>query len=200
MSFKVKDFFFKKAKKENYYARSIYKLEEIDKKFHILGKGYSVLDLGYFPGSWVQYSLKKVGPAGKVVGIDIQEINTKFSAEDNILLFCKDVFELSGLEEIGQSDPFDIMVSDMAPKTTGIKTVDQLKSLDLVEKVFSMLPLFLKQGGNLVVKIFESQDAQNFIKENKKFFTSSHFFRPKATRSVSQETFFIGKGYKADHE
>ena len=95
MGFKVKDHYFKKAKDENYLARSIYKLEEIDNKFKVLSKNDRVLDLGYFPGSWTQYCAKKVGPQGRVVGADIQEVNTKLAILKNVKVFEKDVFALS---------------------------------------------------------------------------------------------------------
>jgi 23S rRNA (uridine2552-2'-O)-methyltransferase len=85
----------------------------------------------------------------------------------------------------------------MAPDTTGIKSVDQIRSLDLVEKVFKILPLFLKKGGNFVIKVFEGHEAQVFLKSNKNLFNELKYFRPKSTRSVSKEFFVIGKGFEA---
>lgn len=195
MSFKVKDHYYKKAKAEKFVARSVYKLEELDRKFKILRRSNKVLDLGYFPGSWTQYSSKKIGPQGKVVGIDIQPINSQIQSLKNVTLFQKDIFSITSLEELGEEDFFDVVVSDMAPNTTGIRINDQMKSLELVEKVFNFLPLALKKGGNFAIKVFESQDAQVFLKSQKNLFNSTHFFRPKSTRAVSKEYFFIGKAY-----
>jgi 23S rRNA (uridine2552-2'-O)-methyltransferase len=196
MGFKVRDHYFEKAKKENYLARSIYKLEEIDKKYKVLNVGDHVLDLGYFPGSWIQYTAKKVGGKGKVVGIDIQAVNTKLEALDNVTVFEKDINDVKTIEELGVDKQFDVVVSDMAPSTTGIKSVDQIRSLNLVEMVFYHLPMTLKNNGNVVIKVFDGHEAQMFLKEQKKNFKSFQYLKPKSTRSVSKEFFVIGLGYK----
>ena len=193
MGFKVKDHYFKKAKKEQYLARSVYKLEEIDKKFKVLKKGDLVLDLGYYPGSWIQYSSKVVD---QVIGVDIKEVNKKILNLSNVTLFKKDAFEIKEVGELGADRLFDVIVSDMAPDTTGIKSVDQDRSLALVEKVFEIMPAFLKEGGNFVIKVFDSNDAQVFLKKNKNLFKSFNYFKPKSTRSVSKEFFVIGIGYQ----
>lgn len=197
MTFKVKDHYFHKAKKENFLARSVYKLEEIDQRFKILKRKDKVMDMGYHPGSWIQYTSEKVGPEGYVVGTDIREINTQLLKLSNVKLFQKDILSISELTELGVSDQFDVVLSDMAPNTTGIRSVDQDRSLILVEMVFSLLPKFLKPGGNLVVKVFESHNAQVFLKENKKLFSEFHYLRPKSVRSVSKEFFVIGKDFRA---
>ena len=170
MGFKVKDHYFNKAKKDNFLARSIYKLEEIDQKYKILNKDQCVLDLGYHPGSWTQYASKKVGENGKVVGIDIKEVNRKLEALKNVTVYQKDINDVQSLEELGVSDKFDAVISDMAPNTTGIKSVDQARSLQLVEMVFYHLPNFLKPNGNFVIKVFDSHEAQQFLKEQKNKF------------------------------
>ena len=195
-NFKVKDHFFHKAKKDNFLARSVYKLEEIDERFKILGKGDQIIDLGYHPGSWIQYTSEKIGKEGLVIGSDIKEINNKLLNLSNVRLFQKDVFTIKDLAELGVSDQFDVVLSDMAPNTTGIQSVDQIRSLNLVEMVFSLLPLFLKPGGNLVIKVFESNDAQVFLKTQRKHFVDFHNLRPKSVRSVSKEYFVIGKSFR----
>ncbi len=194
--FKVKDHYYHKAKDENYLARSIYKLEEIDKRYRVLRPGDLVVDLGYFPGSWAQYTAPKVGPEGKVVGIDIQPVNKKLQLP-NLTLFEKDIFTLTGPGDLGVDRPFDVVLSDMAPKTTGIKTVDQARSLELIESVFGLLPKLLRPGGNFVIKVFESNDAQVFLRTQKARFKDFHYLRPKSTRSVSKEFFVIAQGFKA---
>ena len=177
MSFKVKDHYYKKAKSEKYLARSIYKLEELDKKFKLINPGDNVLDLGYYPGSWIQYAAKKVGKSGYVIGIDIQEVNQKIQSLENVKVFQKDIFSVNNLQDLEVDQEFDSVVSDMAPKTSG-----------------------LKAGGNFTIKVFESQDAQVFLKKQRKLFKEVHFFRPKSTRSVSKEYFFVGKGYLGDKQ
>ena len=196
MTFKVKDHFYKKAKSENYLARSIYKLEEIDNRYKILNKGDLVLDLGYYPGSWVQYTSPKVGPTGLVVGIDIKPVDKRLSNLENVRVFEKDINDVLNLNELGVQSQFDVVLSDMAPNTTGMRSVDQDRSLNLVEMIFYHLPQFLKPEGNLVVKVFESQKAQDYLKSQKSRFIEYNFLRPKSTRSVSKEYFLIAKGFK----
>lgn len=197
MGFKVKDHYFKKAKKDNFLARSVYKLEEIDAKYKVLAKGDVVVDFGYHPGSWIQYTSRKVGEKGSVIGIDIKPVNKKLSPLKNVTLFEKSIFDVDVLEDLNVEGLFDTVLSDMAPNTTGIKSVDQDRSLNLIEEVFHLLPKFLKPGGNLVIKIFDSHQAQVFLKEQKGHFEEFHFLKPKSTRSVSKEFFGIGKSYKA---
>ncbi len=196
MTFKVKDHFFHKAKKENFLARSVYKLEEIDERFKIIKKNDLVIDLGYHPGSWIQYTSEKIGVNGMVIGADVRDINTKLLNVKNVRLFQKDVLTIESMIDLGVNDQFDVVLSDMAPNTTGVQSVDQARSLNLVEMVFFLLPKFLKPGGNVVVKVFESNDAQLFLKEQKKHFSEFHYLRPKSTRSVSKEYFVIGKNFR----
>ncbi len=196
MNFKVKDHFFHKAKKENFLARSVYKLEEIDERFKILKKNDQVIDLGYHPGSWIQYTSEKIGVNGLVIGADVRDINNKLLNIKNVRLFQKDVLTIESMEELGVSSQFDVVLSDMAPNTTGVQSVDQARSLNLVEMVFFLLPKFLKPDGHVVIKVFESNDAQLFLKEQKKHFSEFHYLRPKSTRSVSKEYFVIGKNFR----
>lgn len=195
--FKVKDHYFNKAKKDNFLARSIYKLEEIDAKFKIIETGNRVVDFGYHPGSWCQYTTRKVGEDGFVVGIDIRPLNKSLLNVKNLKLFEKDIFEVNNVADLGESDKFDVVLSDMAPNTTGMRSVDQDRSMNLIEKVFEILNVFLKKDGNLVIKIFDSNRAQEFIKEirTKKVFKEIKSLKPKSTRQISKEFFLIGKGY-----
>jgi 23S rRNA (uridine2552-2'-O)-methyltransferase len=196
-NFKVKDHYFHKAKSENYLARSIYKLEEIDQRYKVLRPGMKVVDLGYYPGSWIQYTSKVIGDEGRVIGIDIQEVNKKLSGIKNVRIYQQDIFNISDLSHLGVEEPFDCVLSDMAPSTTGVQSLDQIRSLNLVESVFGLLPKFLKPGGNFVIKVFDSQNAQNYLKEQKNLFNEFHYLKPKSTRSVSKEFFVIGKNFKA---
>lgn len=196
-NFKVKDHYFNKAKNENYLARSIYKLEEIDEKYKILQPGMLVVDFGYHPGSWIQYTSKVIGDSGKVVGIDVREVNKQLSGVKNVRVYQKDIFDILDLKHLDVESQFDVVLSDMAPNTTGIKSLDQDRSLGLVESVFGLLPKFLRPGGHFVIKVFDSQHAQNFLKEQKNLFKEFHYLKPKSTRSISKEFFVIGKNFKA---
>jgi len=194
--FKVKDHYFNKAKKENYLARSIYKLEELDQKYNIVNVGDHAVDFGYHPGSWTQYLSRKIGDKGSVTGIDIKPVNKKLLSEKNTTLFEKSIFDIESMKDLGRDELFDLVVSDMAPNTTGIKSVDQDRSLGLVEMVYHLLPTFLKPGGSFVIKVFDSNQAQSFLKENKNIFEEYYQLKPKSTRSVSKEFFAIGKGFR----
>lgn len=196
-NFKVKDHYFNKAKQENYLARSIYKLEEIDERFKILKPGMLVVDFGYHPGSWIQYTSKIIGDEGRVVGIDIRDLNKKLTGIKNVRVYQKDIFDIQDLKQLDVDSQFDVVLSDMAPNTTGVKSVDQARSLNLVESVFGLLPKFLKPGGNFVIKVFDSQDAQEYLKNQKNLFKEFHYLKPKSTRSISKEFFVIGKNFKA---
>ena len=196
MKFKVKDHFFNKAKKQNFLARSIFKLEEIDHKYQVIKRGDKVLDLGYYPGSWMQYIANKVDREGCAIGVDIQPVNRKLTAIPQVKLFEKDIFNSMTLSDLDSTEPFDVILSDMAPSTTGIKLIDQSKSIDLVKRVVDLLPKFLKERGNLVVKVFDSDDAQNYLKSIKNQFQEFEFLKPKATRKISKEFFVIGKNYQ----
>ncbi len=196
-NFKVKDHYFNKAKSENFLARSVYKLEEIDEKYKILRPGMQVVDFGYHPGSWIQYTSRVIGDDGLVVGIDIRELNKKLAGIKNVRVYEKDIFDIHDLTQLGVTGQFDVVLSDMAPNTTGIKSLDQDRSLNLVESVFGLLPKFLKPGGNFVIKVFDSQHAQNFLKDQKNLFKEFQYLKPKSTRSISKEFFVIGKNFKA---
>jgi len=178
-------------------ARSVYKLEEIDEKYKILKPGMLVVDFGYHPGSWIQYTSRVIGDEGRVVGIDVREVNKKLSGVKNVRVYQKDIFDIHDLKQLDVDGQFDVVLSDMAPNTTGIKSLDQDRSLNLVESVFGLLPKFLKPGGNFVIKVFDSQHAQNFLKDQKNLFKEFHYLKPKSTRSISKEFFVIGKNFKA---
>ena len=197
---KKPDYYTELAKKQNYPARSVYKLKEIDEKYCVFNKGNRVLDLGSAPGSWLLYVSKKVGSKGIVIGVDIDEI--KIPKKNNIIFIKKSVFNFkendfsaSGVGA-GSGWKFDAVISDMAPKTSGIDFLDAGKSLELSEKAFKIAELFLKPGGNFVCKIFDSKESSDLFTEIKKSFEFSKRFKPKAVTKQSKEFYIIGKGFK----
>ncbi len=197
MAYNAKDFFFHKAKKENYVARSVFKLQEIDQKFKLFRPAMKVLDLGAAPGSWSQYASEKVGPKGRVLGIDIQPIkltmpNSIFVTADMRGLDVGKIMAANGI-----APPFDVVLSDMAPKTTGIRITDQTRSFELCELALQTAERFLKPGGSFVAKLFHSEEFEIFRKMLQTRFKKVDFLRPKSTRTESKEIFCIGYGYKA---
>ena len=196
MSFKVKDHYFKKAKKENYLARSIYKLEEIDNKYKVIPAGSRVLDLGYHPGSWIQYTAKKVGPDGQVVGIDIKHVNKKLLGLRNVKVFEKDIFDVTSVEDLGESDQFDVVVSDMAPNMSGNTSVDQAGSMYLVELALDMCHQVLKKNGAFCVKVFQGEGFDQYLQEVRNSFKAVKIRKPDASRARSREVYIVATGYK----
>ncbi len=193
---KYRDYYFLKAKQENYPARSVYKLKEMDSRFHLLKAGMHVLDLGAAPGSWSLGAAEKVGKTGLVLAADIQETLTVFP--DNVLFMQEDVFERSAEFEavLAKFAPFDLVMSDMAPFTTGNKFTDQSRSHDLCVQALEIATLYLKPGGNFIVKIFMGPDVQEYLVTLRKLFVRVQGFKPQSSRSESKETFYLGFGFR----
>lgn len=177
------------AKEKGYPARSVFKLKEIQEKFKIIRPGYRVLDLGASPGSWSQYLCEIIGKEGRVIGVDIEPV--KF--QSRLFTFLqRDVFELTpeDFKTLGVEE-FDVIVSDMAPKTTGIEVTDHRRSMELAERALELAKALLKSGGSMVVKVFDGPELPRLRKEFEKFFRDVKIFRPQATRKGSKELFII---------
>ena len=191
-----RDYYFKKAKQDNYPARSVYKLQEMDKAHKLLRPGQKVLDLGACPGSWTLYAAEQVGAAGRVLGIDLNMPDTVFP--EHVVFLQEDIFSRSPefLEHLQSLAPFDVVMSDMAPKTTGVKFTDQARSLELCERARDVAARRLKTGGGFVAKIFEGPDAKGFQDSLKELFEKVRVFKPKSSRAESKEIFIVGQGFR----
>lgn len=194
-SYEKPDFWSRKAFSEGYPARSVYKLQEIDEKFGFLKKSYKVLDLGAAPGSWTTFILRKMEGSGKVVSCDLNELSKSVKG-DNLVFIQGDLQEKSIVDKIKAEGPFDLVVCDAAPLTTGNRVVDTARSLGLVKMAVWYAEIMLKQGGNFCVKIFQNGDQQSILKKMREIFTQAKGFKPKACRAESFETFLIGLGKK----
>lgn len=190
---RVGDHWTRKAKADNFPARSVYKLEEADLKYGLLKPGARVLDLGCSPGSWTIYASRRVGPQGSVIGVDLNRVEGVFAS--NIVIRQADVLEMSG-EELSAEGFFDVVLSDMAPKTTGTKSVDQARSADLARAALAMARDCLRPGGALLFKIFQGPDAEEVFKEAALHFGVFRLVKPKSSRSFSPEIFGLGLGYR----
>jgi len=197
---KVQDYYFKKAKKDNYPARSVYKLEEAQNKFRFIKSGDRVLDFGCFPGSWSIYAAKIVGPQGLVVGVDLQETRKVSFAKSAEILWVRD--DIISDDIVGKileiSKTFGVILSDMAPQTSGNKWVDQQQSLTLARRVLELVASLLRKEGNLYVKVFEGEDFKEFVDSVRKKFKTVKIVKPKSSRSESREVFVLGMGYIKD--
>ena len=194
---KVQDFYFKRAKKENYPARSVYKLEEAQKKYRFLKKGDGVLDLGCQPGSWSMYAARIVGPEGLVVGVDLQEgKKVSLAKAAPIIWFCDDIMAddiVPKIQEIRKS--YRVVLSDLAPRTSGNRWVDQQQSLNLARRVMELAAHLLEGGGNLYVKVFEGEDFKEFVDSVRKNFKTVKIIKPRSSRRESREVFVLGMGF-----
>ncbi len=192
MAYNPKDHYFKKAKKENFAARSVFKLEEIDQRYRILKEGQTVLDLGASPGSWSQYASKKVGAQGRVLGVDLSPVTVSMPNATFIQADLRDLNLEQVFVEHGFEPPFDLVLSDMAPKTTGIRMTDQARSLELCELALDVARRFLKPHGHFVCKLFHSDDFTKLRDEIKKSFEKFEAVKPDSTRKISKEIFLVG--------
>jgi 23S rRNA (uridine2552-2'-O)-methyltransferase len=190
--YKPKDFFFRKAKQQGLRARSAFKIEEIAKRFSLLKKGQSVLDLGAAPGGFLQVIASSVGAKGFVVGIDLVPIRP--FAQANVKTAALDVLaddfdaQLTALYPHG----FDVVVSDLAPKTSGIHSTDEARSIRLCEKALTLSAQRGKPGGAFMAKLFMGADFESFRNQVRAQFQEVKIVRPEATRGGSMEVYVVG--------
>jgi 23S rRNA (uridine2552-2'-O)-methyltransferase len=174
-----------KAKKQGLRARSAFKLQEIQRKYGILKRGQTILDLGAWPGGWSLIAAKY----GKVYGIDLK-LPEKV---DNCTFIKGDVFENEWLEDIPE---LDVVMSDMAPKTSGNRDQDQFLSFELSERALEITKLKLRKGGSFVCKIFQGPDFKEFYDEVKKSFKSVGGYKPPTSKDKSKEMYIVAIGFQ----
>ena len=190
--FNPNDRFARMAREEGYRARSVYKLEAIQDRYSILKPGMKVLDLGAAPGSFLQYISGVIGPKGIAVGIDLQEI---IDLElENVVTYQGDIFDEMLYKKIVQHESverFDVITSDLAPKTTGIPFVDGGASLDLNLQVLEVARNYLRKNGAVVMKILSGFNEGDLIGAARKMFRQVKKFRPEAIRKSSAESYIV---------
>ncbi len=188
---KVQDHYFHKAKKEGYPARSVYKLQEAQKKFGFLKPGHKILDLGAAPGSWTKYAAGIVGPNGRVLAVDLHGLKT---GGPNVEFARMDIFSLQPTEFRQEFGSFDVVLSDMAPATSGRKDLDHFRSIDLARHAFMIAMEVTGDRGSFFCKVFEGEDLPAFRKELQGVFRIVKLFKPKSSRSESVEKFLFCSG------
>lgn len=188
------DHYTRKAKKDNFAARSVYKLQEIQKKYHILSKGARVLDLGCAPGSWLQFTAQAIGPEGRLVGIDLTPVTLALPPQVSVI--TGDVSDIAAHLNRAGVNRFDVVLSDMAPATTGNRHVDEARSVGLCEAALAVADDVLETGGNFVCKIFQGSDFKAFTDAVRQRFERQTALRPHSTRKASREVFVVGLGKK----
>ncbi len=182
----MKDKLTVRAISEGYRARSVYKIQEINNKFRIISKNDKVLDIGAWPGSWIQFCLNLTK---NITGIDKKRIKKL----DNVNFISADIFHEDILDKINSK--FDVVISDIAPNTTGIKELDVSMSYDLSMRSLYIAKNVLVENGNFICKIFQGDDMR-FMNEVKKYFKYVKFFKPKSSKKRSREIYLIAKSFK----
>ncbi len=188
------DHYTRKAKEDKYPARSVYKLQEIQRKFTLIKKGAKVLDLGCSPGSWLLYAAELSGGGGRVVGIDLKPVTIKLPSHAEALV--GDILNLTPELEEAFSSGFSVVISDMAPATTGMKDVDAARSLELCDMALTVAIERLLTGGHFVCKIFQGGDFDAYVTRVKGHFKQVKIFKPESCRKQSKEIYVIGIGKK----
>ena len=189
------DRFTREAKKAGFPARSVFKLQEIDRRVRLLRAGMSVLDLGAAPGSWALYAAQKVGPRGRLLAVDLEPLAVQlppWAAAARV-----DALETDPATALGCFAPYDVVLSDMAPRTTGHGATDQARSFELFMRALMVAARLGKVGGSFVGKIFMGEDLPLARAELRKHFATERLIRPEGTRSVSYELFIVGLGRRA---
>jgi 23S rRNA (uridine2552-2'-O)-methyltransferase len=189
------DYYWRKSKQEGYPARSVFKLQEIQQRHRPVRPAARVLDLGASPGSWSLYLLDMLGGGGSVTGVDLNEPDGRLLSRKNYSFLLGDFTTEEVERRIREAGPFDIVVSDAAPSTTGNRTMDTARSAEIARKVLAICQACLLPGGNCVLKIFQGGEERDIMADMRRLFSSAKAFKPKASRSDSMETYFIGLGF-----
>ena len=196
MSYRLRDSFYRRAKREGYRSRAAYKLLELNKSYRLIKFGDRVLDLGAAPGGWLQVASELVGPGGRVVGVDCQSIAPL--EKENVDLLQGDVLQEDTQNQIRQllGGLADCVLSDLSPRLTGIHDADVYRSIELARIAIGLASTLLRAGGNCVVKTFIGKETEAFFTELKPLFASLQRTRAEATRKHSSELYLIGKGFR----
>ena len=188
------DYYVKKAQAEGYRSRSVYKLQEIDNKEHLLKPGITVIDLGAAPGGWAQYVSKKLCGNGRIIALDILPMDVLPGVE----FIQGDFLENLVFEELltrVPKDGVDLLLSDMAPNMSGAVTVDIPRAMYLVELAFDLASKIVKPGGTMVVKIFQGTGFEELVTTARDMFKKVTIRKPRASRPQSREMYLLAKGY-----
>ena len=188
------DGFVREAVRLGVRSRSYFKIQEIDRKFKLFSRDQTVLDLGASPGGWCQYAVSQIGSGGVVYAVDVLELK-QLDQVQFIRCDITDQQSRKSLVSVMESQKVDLLLSDMAPNLTGNASVDSRNFSDLYEAIFDVCRLVLEQGGTLVFKFFQDQESINLKRQCESQFDSCSIFKPKASRSRSQESYMIARVY-----
>jgi 23S rRNA (uridine2552-2'-O)-methyltransferase len=186
------------AKQKGYPARSVFKLEEIQKKYRLIKNSDSVLDIGASPGSWSLFVSRILGPRGKLVGVDLKPRVPSLNLSCPNKFILGNIMDQEPLDAIIREGPYTLLLSDAAPSTTGDHIVDSARSCELTRRILFIAGSCLKERGRLVMKIFQGEDSAHILADMKKVFSSVKAYKPSASRKKSTEIYYIGFDYAKD--
>ncbi len=194
-----KDHFHQRAKREGFRSRAVYKLAELQEAHAILRPGQRVVDLGCWPGGWLQQASRTVGPRGRVVGVDLTAIDPPLDCE-NVIALVGSIEDPAICEQIRAhlDGRCDVLLSDAAPKLTGIRERDRANEERLLEAIEAMIPQLIRRGGDLLVKILEGPEAQEIDRRLRGRFHKAKTVRCRATRRGSSERYLLARGFMPD--
>lgn len=195
-----KDHLHQRAKKEGLRSRAAYKLEEVQKSSKLISKRHRVFDLGCWPGGWLEIAGGLVGPGGRVVGVDRAKVDPEISAPQVVALVgdLEDADIAQRLRESLGAERADVVLSDAAPKLTGVREADRANEERLLEAIEGLLPELLAVGGSLLIKILEGPEAQTIDRRIRERFDDSKTLKLQATRKGSSERYLIARGYRGE--
>jgi 23S rRNA (uridine2552-2'-O)-methyltransferase len=197
MTYRRKDTHYRRARAAGYRARSAYKLLELDARFRLLQAGDRVVDLGAWPGAWLQVARERVGPDGRLVGVDVVPVDPPPAA--NVALVTGDVREAATLREVLarlDGTAADVVLSDLAPKLTGVRATDEARAAELVDAALTALASLLRPGGRLLIKVFMDTGYLPTLARLRGMFADVRTTRPTATRHGSAELYAVGFGHR----
>lgn len=189
------DEYVKRAQAEGWRSRAVFKLEEIDQKDRLLKPGMTVIDLGAAPGGWAQYAARKLGRKGRIIALDILEMESVEGVEFLQGDFTEDEPLARLLETLGDARP-DLVMSDMAPNMSGMDAIDQPKSMYLAELTLDLAEQVLAPGGDMLVKVFQGEGFDEYLKRLRQLFGKVSSRKPKASRSRSREVYLLARKYR----
>ena len=192
------DHYTQRAKNENYPARSVYKLKEAQTKYRLIRKGDRVLDLGCSPGSWLLYAAELTGNRGEVLGIDQKKVSISMPAQVKTLEADILTIDPLWIEKKELEKRFNVVLSDMAPATTGNKAVDAVRSYHLCEAALNIAQIVLVPGGSFFCKIFQGEEFKRFSGSVNSRFKRHKIFKPQSSRKASKEIFILGMGFRGE--
>lgn len=189
------DHYSEQAKKERYPARSVYKLKQAQRKFRLIRKDDQVLDLGCSPGSWLLYAAELTGKHGKVLGIDLKPVTIKIPSQAETLKADILTIDRAWIENENLANRFNVVLSDMAPATTGNKMIDAERSYQLCQAALNIAQMVLRPDGSFICKIFQGEEFKKFSDSVRSRFKNHKIFKPQSSRKESKEIYIIGMNF-----